>query len=103
MQADGIQSIPRVKDSGDNLKEKGEVCPKRKSGTQNRKKPLMRGGSERRIHRKSGRGKHESEKLVTNFVKNRVQEGQFVSLPENSKVSRCHWKKGDRGLKIGSC
>jgi hypothetical protein len=43
VQADGIQSIPRVKDSGDNLKEKGEVCPKRKSGTQNRKKPLMRG------------------------------------------------------------
>ena len=43
MQADGIQSIPRVKDSGDNLKEKGEVCPKRKSGTQNRKKPQIRG------------------------------------------------------------
>jgi len=49
----------------------------------------MRGESERRIYRKSGRGKHESEKLVTNFVKNRVQEGQFVSIPENSKVSSC--------------
>jgi hypothetical protein len=36
----------------------------------------------------SPQGKYQSEKIVTNFVKNRVRKGQFVSSPENSKVSR---------------
>jgi GH24 family phage-related lysozyme (muramidase) len=46
------------------------------------------GRTEGRNHEKSNQERHESEKLVTNFVKNRVQEGQFTSLPENSKVSK---------------
>jgi chemotaxis methyl-accepting protein methylase len=32
-------------------------------------------------------GKHESKKVVTNFVKNGVPEERFVLLSENSKVS----------------
>jgi len=61
--------------------------PEAEIGHAEQEKAPHEGGSEGRNHEKSNQGRHESEKLVTNFVKNRVQEGRFVSIPENSKVS----------------
>ncbi len=49
------------------------------------------GRTEGRNHEKSNQERDESEKSVTNFVKNRVQDGQFVSIPGNSKVSQHHY------------
>jgi len=56
-------------------------------GRTEREKAPNEGRKKRANHRKSDHGKHESEKFVTNFVKNRVGEGQFVSSSGNSKVS----------------
>ena len=62
--------------------------PEAEIGHAEQEKAQNKGQTEGRNHEKSNQGRNESEKLVTNFVKSRVQEGQFVSIPENSKVSR---------------
>jgi len=61
--------------------------PEAEIGHAEQEKAPNEGRTEGRNHEKSDHGKHESEKLVTNFVKNRVGEMLFVLLPENSKVS----------------
>ena len=43
--------------------------------------------NEGRNHQKSNQGKHESEKLVTNFVKNRVSQNSLCLFP---KIQRSH-------------
>ena len=62
--------------------------PEAEIGYAEQGKAQNKGQTEGRNHEKSNQGRNESEKLVTDFVKNRVQEGQFVSIPENSKVSK---------------
>jgi len=61
--------------------------PEAEVGHAGQEKAPNEGRKEGRNHEKSNQGKHESEKPVTNFVKNGVPEERFVLLPENSKVS----------------
>jgi len=62
--------------------------PEAEIGYAEQGKAQNKGQTEGCNHKKSNQGRNESEKLVTDFVKNRIQEGQFVSIPENSKVSK---------------
>ena len=72
------------------------MCPKAEIGHAEQGKAPNEGRTEGRNHEKSNQGRHESEKSVTNFVRNRVQDGQFVSIPENSKVSSSNQQQESR-------
>jgi hypothetical protein len=64
------------------------VCPKAEIGHAEQEKAPNEGRKEGRNHEKANQEIHESEKVVTNFVKNRVQEG---SLRVFLKIQRSHF------------